>query len=82
VTAAHDAVLSLEYDDATEARLVEHSVRPEVGEIAGDRTTATVDREGATLDVTVRASDFVALRAGLNTWLTLVTVAERCAGVE
>jgi KEOPS complex subunit Pcc1 len=74
--AAHRTVLTVEYDDTERARRVEHSVRPEVGAIDGDRTTATLDREGAVLTVTVAASDLVALRAGVNTWLTLVSVAE------
>jgi len=30
------------------------------------------------LVLTVEAADFVALRAALNTWLSLVDVAERC----
>jgi len=80
--AVHDAVLSFTYDERDDARIVEHSVRQEVGEIAGDRTWATVERDGETVELTVEASDFVALRAGLNTWLTLVSVAERCCGCE
>jgi len=34
------------------------------------------------LIVSIEAADLVALRAGINTWLTLVDVAERCSGVE
>ncbi|MFB6083170.1 MAG: KEOPS complex subunit Pcc1 [Halorientalis sp.] len=74
---AHDAVLEFSFDDERRARIVEHSVRPEVGEIAGDRTTATLDREAATVTVTVASDDLVALRAGINTWSTLVSVGER-----
>ncbi|PSP73697.1 hypothetical protein BRC70_02960 [Halobacteriales archaeon QH_6_68_27] len=44
---------------------------PECGE---DR----VDRAEATVTVTVTAADLVALRAGVNTWLGLVAVAEEC----
>lgn len=77
--AAHDAVLTFSYDDADRARIVERSVGREVGEIAGDRTRASLDRDGATVAVTVEAADLVALRAGVNTWTTLVGVAERCA---
>ena len=74
--AVHDAVLTFSYADRDRARIVERSVGREVGEIAGDRTRTTLDRDGAT----VEASDLVALRAGLNTWTTLVAVAERTAG--
>ncbi len=51
-------------------------MRPELDEIADDRSRATVAREADTVTVTVRAADLVALRAGTNTWLGLVEVAE------
>lgn len=73
----HGAVLSFEYEDAQSARRVERSVRPEIGEIGGDRTSASLRQTGATVTVEVDAADLVALRAGCNTWATLVSVAER-----
>lgn len=76
----HEAVLSFEYDTAERATRIERSVRPEIGDIEGDRTRATLDREAGTVTVTVTADDLVALRAGLNTWSTLVSVAERSSG--
>jgi len=72
----HRTVLTLEYADESVARRVERSLRPEIGDIQGDRTTAELSRDGATLRVTVEADDLVALRAGCNTWLTLSAVAE------
>jgi len=78
--ATHEALLEFTYDDAASARVVQRSVTQEVGEIAGDRTRAAVARDGTTVTVTVTASDLVALRAGVNTWTTLVSVAERTAG--
>jgi len=72
----HDAVLSFEYDTAQRARRIERSVRPEIGQIGGDRTTATLRREGTIVIVEITAADLVALRAGCNTWTTLVSVAE------
>ncbi|MFC7027631.1 KEOPS complex subunit Pcc1 [Halomicroarcula sp. GCM10025324] len=80
--APHRTVLTAEFDDVERARRVERSVRPEVGAIDGDRTTATLDRADDVLTVTVRASDLVALRAGINTWLTLLSVAEAAGGAE
>ncbi|MHB9288509.1 KEOPS complex subunit Pcc1 [Halobacteriales archaeon Cl-PHB] len=77
----HAADFSLSYPDAETAVRIERSVRPEVGDIQGDRTTATLDREGAELTVSIEAEDLVALRAGLNTWLTLVGVAETAGGL-
>jgi len=77
----HAAEFSFSYPDAETAIQVERSVRPEVGDIQGDRTTAGLARAGSELTVAVEADDLVALRAGLNTWLTLVGVAERTGGV-
>lgn len=74
---AHETVFEFAYDDACHARLVERSVRQEAGEISDDRTTARVDRDGRTLQIRVEARDLVGLRAGMNTWLSLVEVAER-----
>lgn len=80
MTPPHRTVLTIDYPDAQSAGRVERSLRPEVGDIDGDRTTASIAREGATLRVTVTADDLVALRAGCNTWLTLTTVAETAGG--
>lgn len=77
--APHEATLVFSYPDAATARTVERSVRREVDEIDGDRSRATVDRDVDTVTVTVAARDLTALRAGQNTWLTLVEVAERTA---
>ena len=75
--APHGAELTFRYDDSTAAALVADAVGQEVDEIAGDRTTATVTRDGPEVRVDIEADDLVALRAGLNTWGTLVKVAER-----
>jgi KEOPS complex subunit Pcc1 len=77
---AHEAEFSLSYSSCSEARIVERSLRPEVGDIQGERTRATLDRDGDLVTITVSAADLIALRAGLNTWLTLAGVAERAFG--
>ena len=59
------------------ASRVEAAIRPEVGDIDDDRSRATLDRDGREVEIVVEAGDLVALRAGLNTWLTLADVAER-----
>ena len=74
---SHETALELGYETERRARIVERSVRPEIGEIDGDRSTASLSRDGRTVRITVRARDLVALRAGINTWLTLASVAER-----
>ena len=79
---SHETALELDYETERRARIVERSVRPEIGEIDGDRSTASLVRDGRTVRITVRASDLVALRAGMNTWLTLVGVAERSSAAN
>ncbi|WP_255197321.1 KEOPS complex subunit Pcc1 [Halorarius litoreus] len=77
----HTADLVFTYDSVDIASLVERSVRQELGEIDGDRTTASLSLDATELTVHVDADDLVALRAGINTWSTLVEVAERVTGV-
>jgi len=73
----HDATLRFEYESPARARVVARAIAREVGEIDGDRSGATVEREEDTVVVRVVADDLVALRAGCNTWGSLVEVAER-----
>ena len=77
--APHRAELVFDQADPERARLLAGSVGQEVGEIEGDRTRATVAARDRSVVVEVAAEDLVALRAGVNTWSTLVEVAERAA---
>ena len=74
----HETVLTLAYDTEPDARTVERALGPEAGDVPDDRARTSVAREGSTLTIRVAAADLVALRAGANTWLSLVAVAERC----
>ncbi|MFY4812297.1 KEOPS complex subunit Pcc1 [Haloarcula sp. AONF1] len=76
MTAPHQTYLTAEYDSADRARAIERSIRPEIDDIEGDRTTARLSRNGRQVELAVEAADLVALRAGINTWLTLRGVAE------
>ncbi|MFP8953177.1 KEOPS complex subunit Pcc1 [Natrialbaceae archaeon A-arb3/5] len=78
---SHDATLEFDYETADRARLVAESVSREIGEIDDDRSQTTIDREGSTVLIDIVAADVVALRAALNTWFSLVDVAERTADV-
>ncbi len=78
----HAAEFVATYATDEGARRVAASLSPEVGDIDGDRTRASLSRDGATLTVDVRAADLAALRAGCTTWTTLLSVAERTAGVD
>jgi KEOPS complex subunit Pcc1 len=72
----HEAVLDAEYDTVERARRVERALAPEVGDIDDDRSTARLSRTDRTVELCVTAADPTALRAGLNTWTTLLSVAE------
>lgn len=78
----HEAVLSFEYDSAEAADRVARAIGPELGEIDDDRSSVRSERDGDRLRLVVEARDLVALRAALNTWLSLVSVAERVGGEE
>jgi KEOPS complex subunit Pcc1 len=73
----HETRLSVEYPSPEHARRVERAIAPEIGDIDDDRSRTQLRRSGKTLTLVVEAADIVALRAGLNTWLSLVSVAER-----
>lgn len=73
----HDAALTFEYSEERQARTIERAILPEIGDIGSERSVTDVERDGVTLRFVVRAEDLVALRAGLNTWLSLVKVAEK-----
>ncbi|NEU57706.1 KEOPS complex subunit Pcc1 [Halorussus sp. MSC15.2] len=77
----HDATLRFEYESPARARAVARAVAQEVGEIDGDRSAAAVERDAESVVVRVVADDLVALRAGCNTWGSLVEVAERTSGL-
>lgn len=76
MTDQHSARLTFSYPDERAARIVARSVRQEVAEIQDDRSQTCLTRDESTLELTVQATDLVALRAGVNTWLSLVGVAE------
>ena len=73
----HEAVLSFEYDSAETAEQVARAISPEIGAIDDERSRVRSERDGNELRLQVEARDPVALRASLNTWLSLVGVAER-----
>lgn len=83
MTGSHDHHVSLRFDyaDQRRARAVTDAVRVECGEIqretGADRSATTVEQRGQAVRIELTASDLVALRAGMNTWLRLVQVAER-----
>lgn len=77
----HTVQFSFDYTGEDSARAVAEALSPELGEIDDDRSRTRLARDGAVLTLFVEASDLVALRAAVNTWLSLVEVAERVATV-
>ncbi|MFP8891335.1 KEOPS complex subunit Pcc1 [Natrialbaceae archaeon A-CW2] len=77
----HDATLEYTYETATRARAVENAVAQEIGEIDDERSQTTLERSERTVTIMVVAKDLTALRAALNTWMTLVEVAEQAARI-
>jgi len=63
------------------ARRVYRAIEPELGDIDDDRSRVHSEREGNELTLVVEARDPTALRAALNTWLSLVGVAEQAGKV-
>lgn len=78
---AHRTEFRLSYDDEAAARIVTQSLREEVGEIDDDRSATSLSRTDGTVVLQIQATDLVALRAAMNTWLSLVTVAERTVSI-
>ncbi|ELZ25339.1 KEOPS complex subunit Pcc1 [Natrinema limicola] len=76
---SHDATLEFDYESPSRAELVAASVAREIGEIDDDRSRTTLERDGARVYIEIDADDVIALRAALNTWFSLVDVAERTA---
>ena len=81
MTDIHSATLSFVYPDEASACVVADAVAVEQDELDDDRAGAAVALRDRTVEVTVDASDLVALRAGINSWTRLVDVAERTDGV-
>ncbi|WP_121742673.1 KEOPS complex subunit Pcc1 [Natronorubrum halophilum] len=78
---SHDATLEFSYETPSCARIVAESVAREIGEIDDERSRTTVERDGSVVRIEIAAADLIALRAALNTWFSLVDVAERTAAI-
>ena len=76
---SHDATLEFDYESTSRATLVADSVAREIGEIDDARSRTTIERDGARVCLEIDADDVIALRAALNTWFSLVDVADRTA---
>lgn len=79
MSGTHRTALVFSYDTVESASVVHDAISVEAGAIEGERTRASVERDGRDVRVEVHAADLTALRAGTNTWTTLVSVAESAA---
>jgi KEOPS complex subunit Pcc1 len=77
--AAHRATLEFSYADSAVAETVERAISLDVGDIEGDRSEASVSRDGDTVVVEIDAADPRALRAAKRTWCSHVAAGEETA---
>ncbi|WP_096390637.1 KEOPS complex subunit Pcc1 [Halopenitus persicus] len=75
----HSVTLRFRYPSRDRSRAVANALAPEIDGVDDPRSRASLDRDGDTVTVRVRARDPVALRAGTNSWMRLVDVAESVA---
>jgi KEOPS complex subunit Pcc1 len=78
---SHHTLLTFEYGDERRASIVAASVMHEAGDIDGDRTRVSVTHETSVVEIDLEATDPVALRAAINTWCSLIEVAETVAAL-
>ncbi|ELY94936.1 KEOPS complex Pcc1-like subunit [Natrialba chahannaoensis JCM 10990] len=77
----HETTLEFEYDQPSRAQIVAESVAREIGEIDDERSQTTIEREESVVAVRIEAADVIALRAAVNTWFSLIGVAEQTAAI-
>ncbi|MFB6253764.1 MAG: KEOPS complex subunit Pcc1 [Halobacteriaceae archaeon] len=76
---SHEAIFEFEYDDQQHASIIANSIRLEANDIEDSRATTTVHQDGCNLRVIINAQSVTTLRAGCNTWCSLIDVAESVA---
>lgn len=81
MSSPHDTTLDATYASADLAKTIEASLRQESGEIDDARSRTLIERTDGTLSIEIQAADIVALRAAVNTWLSLLSVAEDTAAI-
>ncbi|ELZ07268.1 KEOPS complex subunit Pcc1 [Natrialba aegyptia] len=79
--ASHDTLLEFDYESSERATVVAESVAREIGEIDDERSRTTIERDGSVVTIRIDAEDVIALRAAVNTWFSLIDVAERTAEI-
>ena len=74
--------IDIHFPTEADATTVEHSIRPEVDDLQDDRSWTVVERTGGLITIDITATDLVALRASMNTWLGFIDVALAVMGSE
>ena len=72
----HRIRLSGTYSTADRARRLERSLRPEESDLIDDRSDTSISIDDRRIEIDIHATDQVALRAAMNTWCSLLAVAE------
>ena len=78
----HETFFSLTYPSEAQARHIARAIEPEVATLTDGRSQVSLSRNGPQVELHVLATDVVALRASVNTWLGLVSVAEQVSDIQ
>ncbi|QZA89174.1 KEOPS complex Pcc1-like subunit [Salinarchaeum sp. IM2453] len=73
----HTATISCTYDSTEIASVIHDAIVIETKTITGDRATATISQNKATVVIKIDARDPRALRAAKHTWFSLLKAAEK-----
>lgn len=74
--------IDIRFEAASDAVTVERSIRPEVVDLHDERSWTAIERTGDTITIVITATDLVALRAAMNTWLGFIDVAMTVMGLD
>lgn len=77
-TFSESVSINAEFNPTT-VRTLERSLSVEAADLADERSTTRIGRDGDELRIDIDAADRTALRAASNTWLGLLSVAEETA---
>lgn len=81
-SATHTVRFQFVFADVHRARIVRDAIQVEVGGVDDDRAGVTVSRAADTVSIEIQAEDFRALRAGCNSWMRLIDVAETVSALD
>jgi len=73
----NECLIKLDFDDDFVAKLMFKALGPEASSVLFERVKVFLSLEGCSLLVALSASDTVALRAAINSWLRWISTLEK-----